>query len=189
MVKKHNPEEYEKYRWFQTSSRKLVIGGKNAEQNEEIVKNVIESGKNLTVMHTKHPGSPFAIIKSESPNKKDIEETAIFTGCFSRAWREKKKKTSVDIFKINQVYKSKGMKPGTFGVKKPIETKTIELKLYLTTQLGKIRAIPQEKKKAVCITPGNTPKEKLAEQIAVKQEINLNETIQALPTGGSQICS
>ena len=29
---------YKKYRWFVTSSDKLVVGGKSAEQNEELVK-------------------------------------------------------------------------------------------------------------------------------------------------------
>ena len=30
-------KSYEKYKWFVTSSGKLVMGGKNAEQNEEIM--------------------------------------------------------------------------------------------------------------------------------------------------------
>ena len=90
--------DYEKYRWFYTSNNHLVIGGKNAEQNEELVKRYIKIKPKYIVMHTKNPGSPFSIILSDNPTERDLEETAIFTGCFSRAWRENQKKSIIDIF-------------------------------------------------------------------------------------------
>ena len=34
-------KDYKKYRWFFTSSDNLVIGGKSAEQNEEIMKDSV----------------------------------------------------------------------------------------------------------------------------------------------------
>ena len=178
-------EFYEKYRWFMTSSRKMVIGGKNAEQNEEIIKELLSSGKNYVVMHTKLPGSPFAIIQSENPNETDLQETAIFTACFSQRWKEKKKKVIIDIFKADQIYKTKAMKKGTFGVKTPIKHKTVEMKLYLTTQKSRLRAVPKD---TISICPGKTSKEKLSEQIAIKLDIPHDEVLQALPTGGSKIC-
>src|SRR3989344_1597848 len=115
-INKSLVQGYEKYRWFLTSNNALVVGGKNAEQNEELVKKLIKDYPKYVVMHTREPGSPFSIILSSNPSEKDLEETAIFTGCFSRAWREKKKKTNVDIFLIEQMIKDKKMKTGTFGV-------------------------------------------------------------------------
>jgi predicted ribosome quality control (RQC) complex YloA/Tae2 family protein len=188
-VKIEKIQEYEKYRWFFTSNDHLVIGGKNAEQNEEIISHLIKSGKNYMVMHTKSPGSPFSVIQSEDFTEKDLEETAIFTGCFSRAWREKDKRTVIDIFKLKQITKNKSMKTGTFGVSGQINKKTVELKLYLTAQKGKIRAIPQKVKDSIAICPGNINKSNFAEQIAIKLEIPMEEILQALPTGGSKICS
>jgi len=176
-------EDYEKYRWFYTSERKLVIGGKNAEQNESIVKELIESKKDYVVMHTKSPGSPFAIIKSENPSAKDLEETAIFTASFSRAWKLGAKKAVIDIFKSKQIYKKEEMKTGTFGVSQPIERQVVELKLYLTTQRGKLRAVPYTKKDSITIIPGKVPKERFAEQISVKMEVPYEEALNALPTG------
>lgn len=180
---------YEQYRWFFTSSKKLVIGGKNAEQNEKLVNELIDSGKNYIVLHTKLPSSPFAVIQSEKPDEKDIEETAIFTACFSQRWKEKRKKVVVDIFEASQIYKTPGMKKGTFGVKPPVKHKTVELKLYLIKQKAKMRAVPQEKTNALAICPGKTPKEKIAQQLAVKLEIPHEEILQALPTGGAKICA
>ena len=73
-------KDYEKYKWFYTSSGKLVIGGKSAEQNESLVKDIMRIKKNYIVMHTKEPGSPFAIILDDIKNvsENDLDETAIF---------------------------------------------------------------------------------------------------------------
>ncbi len=182
-------EMHEKYRWFYTSSNKLVIGGKNALQNEEIVRNLIKSGKNYIVMHTKTPGSPFSIIQSESATETDLEEIAIFTACFSRAWKEKKLKTIVDIFRASQIVKRKTMKLGTFGIISQVTSRNVELKLYLTKQKNKLRAVPQFVKKSLCIIPGNVNKDEVAEQIAEKLKVKFEEVLQALPTGDMKICS
>lgn len=182
-------EEYKKYRWFFTKDNHLVVGGKNAEQNEEIVKSYLKIKPEYTIMHTKDPGSPFSIILTENPSQKDIEETAIFTGCFSKAWKETKKKTIIDIFKLNQLTKNKSMKTGTFGVIGKITRKEVELKLYLTKQTEILRAVPHLTKDALCIRPGKINKPIIAEQIAIKLEIPEQEVLQALPTGGSQLCS
>lgn len=188
-VKSKGIKEYEKYRWFYTSNNHLVIGGKNAEQNEELVQNLIKSEKDYIVMHTQTPGSPFSIIQSEKIAEKDLEETAIFTACFSRAWREKNKKIIIDIFKTKQIIKNKNMKTGTFGVIGKINRKEVELKLYLTKQKGKLRTIPQKTANSIVICPGNINKSNFAEQIAIKLEIPQEEVLQALPTGDSKICS
>ena len=34
---KDKSQEHEKYRWFYTSNKHLVVGGKSAEQNEEVI--------------------------------------------------------------------------------------------------------------------------------------------------------
>lgn len=186
-IKPKSAEVYEKYRWFLTSSKKMVIGGKNAQQNEELVNELIQSGKNYTVMHTKQPGSPFSIIQSDSPNQKDLEETAIFTASFSRAWKAKAKKVIIDIFKANQIEKKKEMKIGTFGVSGEKKKMIVEPRLYLTVQKGKLRAVPQEKQSAIIILPGNIPKSKIAEKIAIKLTFPIYEIIQALPAGEFKI--
>jgi predicted ribosome quality control (RQC) complex YloA/Tae2 family protein len=179
--------DYEKYRWFQTSSKKIVIGGKNADQNERIIKELIQSGKNYVVMHTQNPGSPFSIIPSEKPSPNDLEETAIFTASFSKAWKNKEKSIVVDVFRANQISKTKSMKLGTFGVKGKVERKNVELKLYLTKQKGKIRAIPKQTNDAIEIVPGNITKENLAQDLAEKLNVSKDEVLNALPTGNSKI--
>ena len=178
-------KDYESYKWFFTSSGKLVIGGKSAEQNEEIMEN---ADNDDVIMHTSSPGSPFCIIKN--PNENDIKEAAIFTACFSHEWKKGKKKTDVHIFKGEQVKKDNGMKIGTFGVLGSIKRKTVELKLVLDFQKGKLRALPPitAKKKILTLIPGKLDKISAANKILeiIKNKYNYpitkDEVMSAIPS-------
>ncbi|RLG12279.1 hypothetical protein DRN73_02985 [Candidatus Pacearchaeota archaeon] len=185
--------DYKKYRWFFTKSEKLVYGGKSAVQNEEIVKEIIKKNSERIVMHTKIPGSPFAIIDAplKKVNESDLEETAVWTACFSRAWRTGLYKTQVDIFTNNQILKEKNMKPGTFAVKK-VQRKNVLLKLFLINQKRILRAVPEKTLKKntkvfAKIIPGKEKKEKIALEISKKLNKKIDEVLNALPTGGIKI--
>lgn len=187
-------EWHERFRWFITSSGKIAIGGKSAEQNEEVVKNHID--KEDIILHTALPGSPFLVIKSEGKNitEEDIKEAAIFCASFSQQWKKRAKKTEIHIFKPAQIFKSKGEKKGTFNVSGTIKKIQAELKLVLTIQNGKLRAVPESaaKEKIMAILPGKIKKEAAAGIIKEKlRSVNLlsteQEILQALPAGGFAI--
>jgi len=103
-----------KFREFETSSGKKVLVGKNAKNNEELIEQI---EKEEIVLHTAKPGSPFVNIKGEA-NKKDVKESAIFCAKKSHDWRDNKSDVNVHLFRGKDIYKEKGMKTGTFGVKK-----------------------------------------------------------------------
>lgn len=121
------------FREITISSGKKVLAGKSAKNNEELIE---QAGKQEIVLHTKQPGSPFVNIKGK-PTKKDIKEAAIFCAKYSQAWKSQKSLISDDcqnsqilkkpkikkniiihVFKGKNIYKTKDMKLGTFGVKK-----------------------------------------------------------------------
>ncbi|MEM1536037.1 MAG: NFACT RNA binding domain-containing protein [Candidatus Pacearchaeota archaeon] len=193
------------YRWFYTSSGKLVIAGKNAEQNEEIMRNVRPED---IVLHTASAGSPFCVIRK--PNAQDLKEAAIFCACFSQDWKRGKKKAEVHIFKGEQVYKEKSMQKGTFGVLGKVFRKKVELKLTLVFQKDekgkpRLRAVPLSCYKHFCfldkknkipkivLKPGKIKKEEAAHRISLElakcgQKISIEEILQAIPAGGFEIC-
>ncbi len=103
-----------KFREITASSGKSILAGRNAKNNEELIK---QAEENEIVLHTAAPGSPFVNIKGKA-NKKDIKEAAIFCARYSQDWRDNKKDVIVHIFKGKDIYKIKGMKTGSFGVKK-----------------------------------------------------------------------
>jgi hypothetical protein len=189
-------EEYKKYKWFFTKSGKLVVGGKSDSQNDDLLKSLKKSGKEYFVMHTSDPGSPFSSIIAEPKkvSKKDLEECAVFTGCFSRAWKQGKKITSVDIFMLSQINKSKRMKTGTWGVKGDIERKKVGLKLVLTRQKKILRAVPENtvlKKDILAkLAPGKIDKKEAVVGLALEingENTSKNELLSALPAGGVRV--
>lgn len=189
-------ENYQKYRWFYTSSGKLVVGGKNALQNDELIKKIKHLRNEYIVMHTSSPGSPFSIILSNSKgvSKKELEECAIFTACFSQSWKSAQKKVSVDIFKSSQLYKSKEMKQGTWGVLGEVKEIEATLTLVLTRQDSIIRAVPENSIKngadvIVKFKPGKISKEEMVAKLATElgENFSQSELLSALPSGGFSI--
>ena len=182
-------KEYMNYRWFFTSNNVLVIGGKSDEQNELVIDNFAKP--NYIVMHTSIPGSSFMIIQSDNPNKKDLNETAIFTACFSQQWKKNSRIIDIDIFKAEQIYKLKSMKLGTFGVKGTKKTVKVKPELAIVIQKGKLRAVPSitKEKKLLMICPGNLTKEQAALEIQKKLRdkyhflVIKEEIMQAIPSG------
>jgi hypothetical protein len=188
------------YRWFYTSDGKLVVGGKSDEQNELVLKHFLKPS--YTVMHTSKPGSGFMIIQDNEPSQKDLDECAVFCGCFSKQWKNLKNASSkidIDVFNGKDVYKEKGMKTGTFGVKNKEKTVKIKPELVLVIQKGKLRAVPKFKSEKKIgnsqaeilgeIKPGKLGKEEAAEKIAKKIKekftfpISKDEIMQAIPSG------
>ena len=104
-----------KFREYFTSLGSLVLAGRNSKNNEEIV---AQTEPEEIVLHTVKPGSPFVNIKDKKPTKQDILDAAIFCAKHSKDWRDNKEDVEVHIFKAKEIFKSKGMKEGTFGVKK-----------------------------------------------------------------------
>jgi len=196
-------KSYKKYRWFVTSGSKLVVGGKSAEQNELLVKKILKSKRDLVMMHTSLPSSPFTVILANlnKITERDLEETAIFTACFSQQWKKKKKKVKVDIFTSKQVDKKKRMKIGTFVVYGKISRKEVKLKLILCFQKGILRAVPLnsfnktyrgKKIPRIILEPGEIAKKEMALKIKDilekdKIKVSIEEIEQAIPSGGFKI--
>ena len=184
--------DYKKYKWFYTKSGKLVIGGKSAEQNDVLLTELKKMNKDLIVMHTKSPGSPFCAILAAvgTVSEKDIEECAVFTGCFSRAWKEGRESVVIDIFKLSQLSKNKIMKTGTWQVNGKIVNHPVNLELVLIKQEGIVRAVPvataDPENIIAYASPGKIDKvEAVATtKILALLKLNKEQLIAALPAGG-----
>ncbi len=113
LIKKPKKKWYEKFRWFESSDGFLVIAGRDATSNEIVFKKYLES--NDLAFHTIFPGSPLTVIKNQENKiipKTTIQEAAIFTACFSKAWKETW--GVVDVFFVNPSQVSKSPPSGEF---------------------------------------------------------------------------
>jgi predicted ribosome quality control (RQC) complex YloA/Tae2 family protein len=105
---------YEQFRWFHTSDDFLVIGGRNADQNEEIVKKYLDRGD--LFFHTQAHGGPATVLKATGPSESyndDIEipeqsgeEAAQFAVSYSSIWKHGKFAGDVYMVDHDQVSKT-----------------------------------------------------------------------------------
>ncbi|WP_135824365.1 ribosome rescue protein RqcH [Halorussus ruber] len=86
---------YERFRWFRTSDGFLVIGGRNADQNEELVQKYLEG--NDLFFHTQAHGGPVTVLKTSDPSEpsRDVDvpdqskrEAAQFAVSYSSVWKD-----------------------------------------------------------------------------------------------------
>lgn len=179
--------DYKKYKWFFTKSGKLIVGGKSAESNDNLLNELKSMRKELIVMHTKSPGSPFCAIIApiNAVSKEDLDECATFTGCFSKAWKEGKKSTAVHSFKLSQLNKDNSMKEGTWSVSGRVNDFKVDLKLAITYQNEVVRAVPimsvLEDEVIIFALPGKIDKTKVK---IGSLKINREQLNSALPAGG-----
>jgi len=81
---------FEKFYWFITSENYLVISGRDAQQNELVVKRYLK--KEDVYMHADIHGAGSVVIKNPTGKtlpKATLDEAAIFTVCRSKAWESK----------------------------------------------------------------------------------------------------
>jgi len=87
---------YERFRWFHTSDGFLVIGGRDADDNEAIVEKYLDRGDRF--FHTQAHGGPATVLKATGPSESysedvtipesSIEEAAQFAVSYSSVWKE-----------------------------------------------------------------------------------------------------
>ncbi|MFD1561977.1 ribosome rescue protein RqcH [Haloarchaeobius amylolyticus] len=111
---RENEPWFDRFRWFHTSDDYLVIGGRNADQNEELVKKYLEPGD--TVLHTQAHGGPVTVLKATDPSEasssdidlpdSSIEEAAQFAVSYSSVWKDGRYAGDVYAVDADQVTKT-----------------------------------------------------------------------------------
>ena len=108
-----NDDWYEQFRWFHTSTGYLVVGGRNADQNETLVKKYLN--KHDRFFHTEAHGGPITILKASGPSEpaEPIEltaetrrEVAQFAISYSSIWKEGRYADDAYVVTPDQVSKT-----------------------------------------------------------------------------------
>ncbi|MCC7552086.1 DUF814 domain-containing protein [Candidatus Micrarchaeota archaeon] len=196
---KREKEWFERFRWFLTSKGKLVIAGRDAKQNDVLYSQYLED--NDLFFHADIQGAPATILKDGiNATEEEKEETAIFAASYSSAW--KTGYTTVDVYALRKEQVGKHSQGGSVG--KGAFTLTGEREWFKNTILGLtlfteknkknieiVKVLPGENKSAgkkrVIIKPGNKEKGEIAKIIAKKLDAEIDEILQILPQGTTDI--
>lgn len=195
---------FEKLRWFLSSDGFLVIGGRDANTNEMVVKKYMEN--NDIYLHSDIHGAPSVVIKNEGKEipETTIHEAASFAASFSSAWA--KGFGSQDVYWVHPDQVSKTPKSGEFvakgafiirGSRNYIRAATLLIAVGVVDyegerlMAGPLDAVKKYTAKYVIIKPGYTKKEALAREILRKIDeeriFTLEDIIRVLPSGKADI--
>jgi len=108
------PKWFERFRWFFTSEGLLVVGGKTAQQNEEIVKKYMD--KKDIYFHAEVYGAPHCVIKLAESKMNSVPQTSMieaaqFASTFSKAFETGQ--SSADAYSVKPEQVSKRAPTGT----------------------------------------------------------------------------
>ncbi len=195
---------YEKLRWFISSNNILVVGGRDANSNEIVVKKYL--GPNDIYLHADIHGASSTAIKLNGSelNETIIKESGEFAASFSSAWSMGF--TTQDVFWVHPDQVTKTPEAGEFlakgsfvirGHRNYIRSARVKLAIGIVDYEGKrIMSGPVEALEAHCdnyvvLKPGFTKKEAIAKKILnkINEEdlITLDDIIRVLPSGKCDI--
>lgn len=201
---KKNLKWYEKLRWFVSSDNVLVVGGRDANSNESVVKKYLEP--NDIYLHADIHGATSTAIKLNGNKLNDnlLKESGEFAASFSSAWS--KGFTSQDVFWVHPDQVSKTPEAGEFlakgsfvirGHRNYIRGARLKLAIGIVDYEGKrimagpIEALEKHSQNFVVLKPGFTKKEAIAKKILHKINeddlITLDDIIRVLPSGKCDI--
>ena len=110
---RNSEQWYEQFRWFHTSDGYLVIGGRDADDNEQLVQKYLERGDKF--FHAQAHGGPVTVLKATGPSEaakevefpqSSLEQAAKFAVSYSSVWKDGKFAGDVYMVDPDQVSKT-----------------------------------------------------------------------------------
>ncbi|HMA04660.1 MAG TPA: ribosome rescue protein RqcH [Methanomicrobiales archaeon] len=98
---------FNRFRWFETSDGVLVVGGRDAGQNEELVRKYMAGSD--TFVHADVHGAPVLIVKGATEH---MDEVAQFAASYSGAW--KSGHATADVYSVRPDQVSKAAPSGEY---------------------------------------------------------------------------
>ena len=208
-MRRRKPRWYERFRWFHSSDGFLVLGGRDAETNEEIYAKYLE--RRDLALHTDASGAPLTVIKTEGQEVPDatLQEAAQFAVSYSSLWKAGLGSGDCYLVKGDQVTKTpehgEFIRKGAFvirGERRYYRDVPLGLALGLSDGVligGPVSAVRPKADPAVEIEPGELNADDLAKRIyrsfsgrvedrsALKAAASPDLIVQFLPPGGSQV--
>jgi predicted ribosome quality control (RQC) complex YloA/Tae2 family protein len=203
-VKKHF--WFEQYRWCIATTGNLIIGGKDAKSNDQLVKKHLEKGDRYA--HVDMHGAPSCIVKNKNIDdttvtitEQSLEEGCVFSACYSRSWKQFAEAQAYWVLpeQVSKTPQSGEFVPkGAFIIRGKRNYCTCKMQLGIgsisihNTQKimgGPLSAVKKWCNQYVIIEPGTKKSSSIAKEIAEVLNATTPQVQQVLPPGESRIIS
>lgn len=191
---------FERYKWFITSGGKLVMSGRDARSNDQLVKKHLKPADRYA--HADIHGAPSVVVKEgENATEQEMEEACAFALAHSKAWTAGASEGTAYWVLPDQV--SKMAQAGEFVPRGAFIIRGKRNYLYhlpLELAIGEVEyegarkimcappsAVKGRSSKYVIIRPGKTDRSKASSQLARAFEVPEEEISRILPPGDVEI--
>ncbi len=190
---------FEKYRWFFSSEGALVLAGRDARTNEEVVKKYL--GERDYYVHADIHGAPSVVVKNTNITEKTLIEAGIFGLSYSKAWNAGL--MTGDAYWVTYSQVSKMAESGEYVPKgawvirgKRNYMRNLPLMLAIgiieyqgqkIMMCGPLDAVKAKTQDYIIIVPGNVEKSQIAEIVSKKFNCDKDEVMRILPPGNAEI--
>jgi len=199
---------YHRFRWCYTSDNVLMIGGKDAGSNEEIVKKYLQGGDYF--VHADVHGGSVVIVKGDTAH---WDEVAQFAASYSNAW--KAGHFTADVYAAEQHQVSKTPESGEYvargafvvrGERRYFRDTPLGIAIGLQTEPelgvigGPVKAVTAHAKHYIVLSPGTFEPNDIAKKVlkrlreqfpddwkSIKTVLNAEAVMAFVPPGGSDI--
>ncbi|MEW6723098.1 MAG: NFACT RNA binding domain-containing protein [Candidatus Micrarchaeota archaeon] len=190
---KRQKEWFESFHFCHTGGAKLMLGGRSAQQNDQLVSKRMT--ENDLFFHADiQGGAVVVLVGGTGASEDDLRETAQFAACFSNAW--KNANASVDVYAVHKKQLTKNVSGGfvpagafaILGERKWFRATALALRIGLG-EGGRVELLPDisktRLKDELVLIPSLAGKDKgaLAKSLAKRFGVHPDELLELLPNG------
>ncbi|HII40152.1 MAG TPA: fibronectin-binding domain-containing protein [Thermoplasmata archaeon] len=191
---------FDAYRWTMSSEGFLILGGRDARTNDQLVKKHLKEGDRYA--HADLHGAPSTVVKEGSKaGEPTLREACEFALVYSKAWSAGIASGSAYWVLPEQVSKQaesgEFLPRGAFVIRGkrnylhdlPVRMGLGEAEIEGRRKImgGPVSAVAARSSKYVVLIPGKEDRERVAKRLAAAFEVPIEEIARILPPGGVEI--
>ena len=191
---------FEAYRWTLSSDGFLILGGRDARTNDQLVKKHLKDGDRYA--HADVHGAPSTVIKdgAKAPES-TLREACEFALAYSKAWsaglvsgsaywvlpEQVSKQAESGEFLPRGAFVIRGKRNYVHDLPVRLAIGEVDIEGHRKIMGGSVSAVAGRSKKYVVLAPGKENRDDVAKRLAVSFAVPIEEIVRAMPPGKVQV--
>ena len=199
-VKKTKSMWFDAYRWTLSSEGALILGGRDARTNDQLVKKHLKEGDRYA--HADLHGAPSTVIK-EGAKASDVtlREACEFALIYSKAWsaglasgstywvlpEQVSKQAESGEFLPRGAFVIRGKRNYLHDLPIRIAVGEVQVEGHRKIMGGPLSAVAAHSQRYVVVVPGKEDRESVAKRLAAGFQVPIEEVVRVMPPGSVEI--
>ena len=191
---------FDAYRWCLSSEGRLILAGRDARTNDQLVKKHLKEGDRYA--HADLHGAPSTVVKEGSKaSDATLREACEFALAYSKAWsaglasgsaywvlpEQVSKQAESGEFLPRGAFVVRGKRNYLHDLPVRIAVGEVDIEGHRKVMGGPVSAVVARSSRYLVLVPGKEDRERIAKRIATAFVIPIEEASRALPAGGMAV--